>query len=89
MYKLLMRAFPGWYRANSAYALYPFNTPERTREVFAKKPPHNIELNYDPPMFVGPPVPVITWKDVVDVLHDQQRFKVPCKRAFQLDMRSH
>ncbi|KAB2572892.1 Psi-producing oxygenase A [Lasiodiplodia theobromae] len=77
MYKLLMRAFPGWYRANSAYALYPFNTPERTRAVFAKKPPHNIELNYDPPMFVGPPVPVITWKGVVDVLHDQQRFKVP------------
>ncbi|KAL1639238.1 hypothetical protein SLS58_008080 [Diplodia intermedia] len=77
MYKLLMRAFPGFYRANSVYALYPFNTPERMRELFAKHgSPHNIELNYDPPKFVGPPVPVITWKSVVDVLHDQQRFKV-------------
>lgn len=77
IYKLLMRAFPGWYRANSIYALYPFSTPERTREIFADHPPHNIELSYDPPMFVGPPIPVTTWKGVVDVLHDQQRFKVP------------
>ncbi|EKG17339.1 Cytochrome P450 [Macrophomina phaseolina MS6] len=85
MYKLLMRAFPGWYRANSVYALYPFSTPERTREVFAKRTPHNIELNYDAPVFVGPPIPVTTWKGVVDVLHDQQRFKVPWgKHIYQL-----
>ncbi|OJD36254.1 fatty acid oxygenase [Diplodia corticola] len=78
MYKLLMRAFPGFYRANSTYALYPFNTPERMRELFTKHGfPHNIELNYSPPKFIGPPVPVVTWKGVVDVLHDQQRFKVP------------
>ncbi|GME25196.1 Psi-producing oxygenase A [Neofusicoccum parvum] len=77
IYKLLMRAFPGWYRANNVYALYPFSTPERIREIFADHPPHNIELNYDPPMFVGPPIPITSWQGVVDALHDQQRFKVP------------
>ncbi|KAK7739055.1 hypothetical protein SLS53_005953 [Cytospora paraplurivora] len=78
MYRLLMRAFPGWYRANSVYALYPFNTPDRTRELFAKHgTPHNISLSYDPPAFVGAPIPITKWQGVVDVLHDQDRFKVP------------
>lgn len=78
MYKLLLRAFPGWYRANSIYALYPFSTPDRMKEIFAKHgTPNKVPLNYDPPMFIGAPVPVTTWKGVVDVLHDQQRFKVP------------
>ncbi|CAN8096303.1 unnamed protein product [Discula destructiva] len=78
MYKLLMRAFPGFYRANSVYALYPFSTPDRTKEIFAKHgTPHNIPLNYDPPVFVGPPEAVTTWKGVVDVLQDQQRFQTP------------
>lgn len=78
MYKLLMRAFPGCYRSNSAYALYPFSTPDRMKEIFAKHgTPHNIPLNYNPPALTGTPVPVITWKGVVDVLHDHKRFKVP------------
>ncbi|KAL4974803.1 hypothetical protein BDW66DRAFT_138959 [Aspergillus desertorum] len=34
MYRLLMRAFPGWYEPNSVYALYPFMTPAKNREVF-------------------------------------------------------
>lgn len=80
MYKLLMRAFPGTYRPESVYALYPFSTPDRTREVFAKNggAPNGIPLSYDAPAFVAPPIPVTTWKGVVDVLHDQQRFRVPC-----------
>ncbi|ROV93831.1 hypothetical protein VMCG_08781 [Cytospora schulzeri] len=78
MYKLLMRAFPGWYRANSIYALYPFSTPDKMREIFAKHgTPNRIPLDYDPPVFINAPFPVTTWKGVVDVLHDQQRFKVP------------
>lgn len=78
MYKLLMRAFPGWYRANSIYALYPFNTPARMKEIFAKNGiPHNIAINYDAPAFINSPIPIATWQGVVDVLHDQQRFQDP------------
>lgn len=83
MYKLLMRAFPGWYRSNSIYALYPFTTPQRTMEVFDKVGvPNNISLCYEPPTFIGPPIPVTTWKGVVGVLHDSQHFKVPCTSLF-------
>lgn len=80
MYKLLMRAFPGWHRNNSVYALYPFSIPSKTKEVFssgAAKPPQPI--SYDPPAFIAPPVPVTSWQGCVQVLQDQARFKVPCK----------
>lgn len=80
MYKLLMRAFPGWYRNNSVYAMYPFSTPDRTREIFHKNGlPHSIDLSYKKPEFLPPPVPVMSYKSVINVLNDQQRFKVPCK----------
>ena len=80
MYKLLMRAFPSWYRNNSVYALYPFSTPDRTREIFLKNGlPHNIQLSYERPQSIAPPVPVKSYKSVVNVLDDQQSFKVPCE----------
>lgn len=78
MYKLLMRAFPGWYRNNSVYAMYPFSTPDRTREIFHKNGlPHGIQLSYDQPQLVPPPVPVLSYKSVINVLNNQQSFKVP------------
>lgn len=80
MYKLLMRAFPGWYRNNSVYAMYPFSTPDRTRKIFDKNGlPHGIDLSYKKPEFLPPPVPVMSYKSVINVLNDQQRFKVPCE----------
>lgn len=80
MYKLLMRAFPGWYRNNNVYAMYPFSTPDRTRKIFAKNGlPHGIQLSYDRPQVLPPPVPVMSYKSVVNVLNDQQSFKVPCE----------
>jgi hypothetical protein len=78
MYKLLIRAFPGWYRANSVYALFPFTTPDKNQEIFTKQG-HVDDYSYDKPSFGGPPIPVITWKGVTDVLTDQTKFKVPCE----------
>lgn len=78
MYKLLMRAFPGFHRANSVYALFPFTTPEKNREIFTKQG-HADDYSYDLPSFIGAPIPVITWQGVVDVLNDQEKFKVPCE----------
>lgn len=82
MYKLLMRAFPGWYRNNSVYAMYPFSTPDKTREIFHKNGlPHGIDLSYKKPEFLPPPVPVMSYKSVINILNDQQRFKVPCESS--------
>lgn len=78
MYKLMMRAFPGWYRANSAYALYPFTVPSRTKENFANKPSMPV-LDFSMPKFIGPPTPAFTWKAVTEILSDQPQFRVPCR----------
>ncbi|KAK3937994.1 heme peroxidase [Diplogelasinospora grovesii] len=84
MYKLLMRAFPGWYRANSVYALYPFTTPEANFEAF-KKLGTSQNFDFSKPSFIGPPTPITTWQGVVDVLSDQERFHVPWgNHTFQL-----
>lgn len=80
MYKLFMRAFPGWYQGNSVYALYPFSTPDRTREILEKNGlPHGIPLSHEQPELFPPPVPVVSYEGVIKVLNDQQRFKVPCE----------
>jgi hypothetical protein len=77
MYKLLMRAFPGWYRANSVSALYPFTTPEGNKEIFDKLGTSQ-DLDFNKPVFVGPPKPINTWQGVVDTLENQSQFRVPC-----------
>ncbi|GIK07532.1 hypothetical protein Aspvir_003198 [Aspergillus viridinutans] len=76
MYKLLMRAFPGWYQPNSVYALYPFVTPEKSREIMVKYMKFK-DLSFDRPSYTPPPVPVTTWEGATNVLEDQKRFHVP------------
>ncbi|KAF7587423.1 hypothetical protein BBP40_007242 [Aspergillus hancockii] len=76
MYKLLMRAFPGWYQPNSVYALYPFVTPEKSREIMDKYMKFK-DLNFDRPSYTPPPVPVTTWEEATKVLEDQKRCHVP------------
>ncbi|KAK4235700.1 Psi-producing oxygenase A [Achaetomium macrosporum] len=84
MYKLLLRAFPGWYRANSVYALYPFTTPEGSKETFEKL--GNVqEFDFSQPAYIGPPRPIITWQGVTDTLNNQSHFHVPWgPHTFQL-----
>ncbi|KAH6976751.1 heme peroxidase family protein [Ilyonectria destructans] len=84
MYKLLMRAFPGWYRANSVSALYPFTTPEGNKEIFDKLGTSQ-DLDFNKPVFVGPPKPINTWQGVVNTLENQSQFRVPWgAHTFQL-----
>lgn len=78
MYKLLMRAFPGFYRNNSVYAMFPFTVPEETRKVL-KSIGQEQHYDFARPFFIGPPTPILTYKGVVNVLEDQVRFKVPCE----------
>jgi hypothetical protein len=77
MHKLLMQAFPGWYKPNSVYALYPFTTVKGNSEILQKKGTAN-NFDFNKPSFVAPPIPITTWQGVVDVLHNQEQFKVPC-----------
>ncbi|MCJ1472897.1 hypothetical protein MMC13_001546 [Lambiella insularis] len=76
MYKLLMNAFPGFYKSNSVYAMLPFTVPEENRRILQTL---GKEKDYDftEPEFTPPPKPVITWNGVVSVLGDQENFKVP------------
>lgn len=35
VYKLLMNAFPGYYRGNSVYAIFPLTVPDETRKILS------------------------------------------------------
>ena len=78
IYKLLMRALPGFYRSNSVYAMFPFTVPEENRKILQSLGKDK-DYDFSTPSFVGPPQPVLTWSGVTSVLSDQAKFKVPCK----------
>ncbi|KAL5361997.1 heme peroxidase [Aspergillus floccosus] len=84
MYKLLMRAFPGYYPPNSVYALYPFTTPQQVQEVFEKQGVSG-DLDYTRPPFRAPVTAITSWQGVTQVLSDQKHFHVPWgPHTFQL-----
>ncbi|KAL4820257.1 heme peroxidase [Aspergillus spinulosporus] len=84
MYKLLMRAFPGWYEPNSVYALYPFTTPAKNKEVFEKYGRADT-LEFKRPEYARPPVAIMSWKGVVELLNNPKVFRVPWgKNTFRL-----
>lgn len=76
IYKLLMRSFPNFYKANSVYAMYPFTLPQENRKIQASLG-HEDVYDYSPPKLDVAPLPVLTHKAVVQILDDQARFKVP------------
>lgn len=78
LYKLLMTAFPGFYRGNSVYAMFPFVIPEENRNIL-RTLGREKDYDYSKPKFIGPPTPVLTWDGVVKVLAEQQNYKVPCR----------
>ncbi|PSR83722.1 heme peroxidase [Coniella lustricola] len=70
-------AFPTFYSANSVYALFPFSTPERMKDLFAKYGfPNGIPVDFGAPAATPGLIPVLTWQGVVGVLNDQLLFKV-------------
>jgi hypothetical protein len=79
MHVLLMRAFPGWYKFNSIYAMYPFSHPDRTREVLTKiKTISNFsfEKPQKPTGFLGPMDYISNYHACIKVLNDQESFKM-------------
>jgi hypothetical protein len=76
IYKLLQRAYPGWYKSNSVYAMFPFVIPSENRSILAAK---GVETDYDysQPAFTPLATPILSWKGVTSVLKDQTSFTVP------------
>jgi linoleate 10R-lipoxygenase len=75
MYRLLMRAFPGWYEYNSVYAMYPFTIPDENRKIF-KSMKVESEYSYTRPSPPQNPIVFSTAKNTIRILGDQQTFKV-------------
>jgi cytochrome P450 len=76
IYKLLQRAYPGWYRSNSVYALFPLTIPSENRTILAAKGVEG-DYDYEKPSFIPQPTPILSWNGVKDVLSNQASFKVP------------
>jgi hypothetical protein len=76
LYKVLHRAFPGWFKPNSVYALFPCTVPTENRVIMASLGTE-WDYDYDPPSFAPQPTPIVSWKGVTSVLKDQENFKVP------------
>ena len=76
MHLLLMRAFPGWYKFNSTYAMFPFSVPSKTKEVQTKLDTISY-YDFTPP---APPskglVLVKSYESCIKVLNDQEHFKM-------------
>ena len=76
MHTLLMRAFPGWYKFNSIYAMFPFSVPEKTREILEKMGTLS-QYSFDKPSTPAKPMDFISTYDAcVRVLNDQEHFKM-------------
>ena len=78
-----MRAFPGYYRGNSVYAMFPFTVPDQNYEILKRLGQVN-EYDFSRPSFIGPPTPIVTWSGVVSVLSNQDQFKVPCELNYKI-----
>jgi hypothetical protein len=76
LYKLLMTAFPGWYKFNSVYSMYPFTVPEETK-VIMEGLGTAATYNFDRPTFAPSPTPILSYSAVKEVLMDNKRFLVP------------
>ncbi|KAA8898494.1 putative fatty acid oxygenase PpoA [Sphaerosporella brunnea] len=76
IYKLLYTAFPGWYRADSVYAMFPFTVPVETKEILENLGTVD-DFDFTTPSFVPDWTPIFSYKGVVNVLEDPSRFRVP------------
>lgn len=76
MYKLLYCAFPQHYVASSAYAMFPFQTPAKTKENL-----HNLgqlqDFDFQRPGPLPQPKLIDSWEECTKILSDHKNFKVP------------
>jgi len=75
MFKLLMRAFPGWYEYNSVYAMFPFTIPSENKKLFEDMKVES-EYSFKRPSPPQNPIVFSTAKNAMRILGDQKTFKV-------------
>jgi hypothetical protein len=80
LYRLLMRAFPGWYECNSVYALFPLTIPSETKKIFTDL---GLASSYS---FKAPSKPIVpkvfsTGHSARAILENQQAFNVISAKA--------
>lgn len=76
IYKLIMRAFPKFYKPSSVYAFFPFTIPEENRNILQDLDREK-KFDFSVPRRVDDPIQISTWQGVTSVLADKQRFNVP------------
>jgi linoleate 10R-lipoxygenase len=75
MYKLLMKAFPGWFEYNSVYALYPLCIPKYTVKLLTEQGVMS-QYSANPPKKPVQDIFFSTKANVQRILGDQKTFKV-------------
>ena len=85
MYKLLTKAFPGYYTGNSVYAMYPFTVPSgdlgqmQALEELGQGGDFDASRPAYKPLFSAH---VTSFDAVTKVLGDHDNFKVPCSYRY-------
>jgi len=75
IYRVLMRAFPGWFEYNSVYALFPFTVPDENKKIFTGLSIDS-QFSFKPPAKPKEPTIFSTAKAAMRILGDQKAFKV-------------
>lgn len=75
LYRLLMRAFPGWYEYNSVYALFPLTIPSENK-VILKELGLESSYSFKPPSNPTVPISFSTAQSARTILGNQQAFNV-------------
>lgn len=76
MYKLLYRAFPQHYVASSAYAMFPFQIPAKTKENLQHLGQLH-DFDFQRPGPLPQPKLIDSWEECTKILSDHDNFKVP------------
>ena len=79
MYKLLMKAFPNFYKGNSVYALYPFTVPKQMMQALKDL---GQESDFDDRRPCHKPLycaQVTSYQGVKEILQNHDKFHVPCE----------
>jgi len=79
MYKLLMKAFPNFYKGNSVYALYPFTVPKQMKQALTELGQES-DFDFRRPCYKPLwSAQITSYNGVKKILQDHDNFHVPCK----------
>ena len=75
LYRLLMRAFRGWYEYNSVYAMFPFSIPSENRKILTSRGVAS-QYSFKPPTKPKAEIFFSTAANAKKILGNQKTFNV-------------